>query len=83
MPLKAAAHVRLHPTFYKHLITKCRSGLKLRSLALLVGFADETGLNHQLRKPFARTLSNETRWRTVASLVNFQGELLQEHQPHE
>ena len=41
-------------------------------------YPDYSGFSHQLKKPFAPTELNCTRWRTVAQLVKFDGEPLQE-----
>lgn len=70
--------VRVSLALQKHIYSRQAVGWKLGRLSQLAGFPDYSGFSHQLKKPFAPTELNCTRWRTVAQLVKFDGEPLQE-----
>ena len=72
-----AKTTRVRPTFRRHLYSRRADGLHLTSLSVLAGFADPSGLLHQLRKPFAPTELNISRWRVVVEVANFDGEPLE------
>ena len=70
--------VQLHPTFRQHLTRKRSRGLTVHTLARLGGFTNDANFRSQLREPFAPTVQNRSRWQTVATLVNYSGDSLQE-----
>ena len=71
------ARVRVHPDLRRTCYTRRADGLHLTALSVLAGFADPSGLIHQLRKPFAPTKRNVSRWRVVAEVVGHDGEPLE------